>query len=292
VSSIDTIDIHTHLHPPKLFAAIRRWFAEHSEWDMAGAPTEPQAVADVLHAHGVRRFVFCSYAHKPGMASDLNAWLAQTSRDLGGYGLPLATVHPGDAGCLDDLRTALDDGCIGLKLHEDVQRLEVDDARLEPVFATLAERGAFALVHVGPIPWDYPPDAGAARVARVLERHPQLRLVVAHYGVPDTDRFFALMDEHPGLYLDTTMVFASQSPMHISLARPHGLETVPEIDCEALEMHADRVLYGTDYPNIPFTYPTERDAIVALGLGGATQRAILHDNAAALIAQVSARGRR
>ena len=286
------IDIHTHLHPPKLFAAIRRWFAEHSDWDMADAPTEPQAVADVLNANGVERFVFCSYAHKPGMARELNAWLAQTSRDLGGYGLPLATVHPGDAGCLDDLRTALDDGCIGLKLHEDVQRLEADDPRLEPIFATLAERGAFALVHVGPIPWDYPRDAGAARIARVLARHPGLRLVVAHYGVPDTERFFALMDDHPGLYLDTTMVFASQSPMHIAHTRPNdGLDVVPTIDCDALETHADRVLYGTDFPNTPFAYLTERDAIVALDISAAARQAILHDNAAALIAAATARGR-
>src|ERR1700691_2889240 len=68
------IDVHVHLHPPRLFAAIRRWFAERSPW-VIEHPTDPQIVAERLRGYGVERFVFCSYAHKPGMAAELNAWL-------------------------------------------------------------------------------------------------------------------------------------------------------------------------------------------------------------------------
>ena len=46
------IDVHTHLHPPRLFAAIRRWFAERSPWVLEH-PTEPHEVARVLREHGV-----------------------------------------------------------------------------------------------------------------------------------------------------------------------------------------------------------------------------------------------
>jgi hypothetical protein len=92
------IDVHTHLHPPRLFAAIRRWFAERSAWDLSAQPTEPHAVAAVLRAAGVERFVFFSYAHRAGMARDLNEWLTSAARDLGGFGLPLGTVHSDDAG--------------------------------------------------------------------------------------------------------------------------------------------------------------------------------------------------
>ena len=35
-----------------------------------------------LHAHGVETFVFCSYAHKAGMATELNEWLARTARAM------------------------------------------------------------------------------------------------------------------------------------------------------------------------------------------------------------------
>jgi len=267
------IDLHTHLHPPRLFAAIRRWFAQHSDWDIAGQPTQPHDVAAILRAAGVERFVFCSYAHKTGMARELNMWLAETSRELGGYGLPLATVHPDDDDYLADLRAALDDGCIGLKMHENVQVVAVDDPRFDPVYEELAARGFFLLVHVGPIPWAYPPRVGLERIARVLERHPSLQVVVAHFGVPDTPLYFRLMAQHPNLYLDTTMVFASDAIT--DEARSGYLP--------AIERHADRVLYGTDFPNVPYPYESERRALEALGLTPASLRAILHDNAKRLL---------
>jgi predicted TIM-barrel fold metal-dependent hydrolase len=273
------IDAHTHLHPPRLFAAIRRWFAERSDWDLRAQPTEPADVAATLRAAGVERFVFCSYAHKAGMARELNAWLAQTARDLDGFGVPLATVHPEDPEPLADLRAALDDGCVGLKLHEDVQRVAIDDERLRPIFDELARRGAFVLAHVGPIPWAYPPNDGLARVRRVLEAHPALNVVVAHMGAPDTRGYFDLMARYPRLHLDTTMVFAGGGHLH-------GDAT---IDAALLAAHAGRIVYGTDYPNVPYPYERERDGLAAYRLAEAAMRAILHDNAARLLSEAGVR---
>jgi predicted TIM-barrel fold metal-dependent hydrolase len=266
------IDIHTHLHPPRLFAAIRRWFATNSSWDIAAQPQEPHEVAAVLRDAGVERFVFCSYAHRPQMARELNAWLVQTGRTLGGYGVPLATIHPDDPAYLDDLRTALDEGCAGLKLHEDVQHIACDDERLDPVYSELASRSRFMLVHVGPIPWVYKKREGLARVERVLARHPNLTIVVAHFGLPDTLDYFELMSTYRHLYLDTTMVFAPSSPMHANVAA-----------VDAIERHADRVLYGTDFPNIPHDYLAEKRGLESLGLPASTLRAVLHDNAERLL---------
>jgi len=269
------IDVHTHLHPPRLFAAIRRWFGERSDWDLARQPTEPQQVAAELRRAGVERFVFRSYAHRTGMASELNAWLLATSQALDGYGVPLATIHPDDPAYLADLRAALDGGCIGLKLHEDVQRVRADDVRFDSVYSELAARHALLLVHAGPIPWRYLPGDGVARIERVLERHPDLVVVVAHFGVPDSARYVALMERYPSLYLDTTMVFAADSPM---------------LDANVAALvrtRPDRVLYGTDYPNIPHRYTSELEALQRLKLGDAALRAILHANAQRLIARVT-----
>jgi len=263
------IDVHVHLHPPRLFAAIRRWFAERSPW-VLDHPTEPAAVAAVLRAAGVERFVFCSYAHKPGMARELNAWLAATSRALGGYGLPLATVHLDDPDPLGDLRAALDDGCIGLKLHEDVQQLAIDDPRFAPLWELIAERAGFVLVHVGPVPWRADTNDGPGRVAAVLNRHPRLRVVVAHFGVPDSARYVALLGAHPTLYLDTTMAFAAGSPIEAHVGA--GL----------VEAGAARIVFGTDYPNMPYPYDGDRRGLEALGLRAATLRAILSENARGL----------
>ena len=262
------IDVHTHLHPPRLAAAIRRWFSEHSTWKLEH-PSEPPAVAELLRANGVERFVFCSYAHRTGMAAGLNAWLVATSRALRGYGLPLATIHPDDPEYCKDFDIALADGCIGLKIHEDVQRVQITDARFDPIFERLGGRG-FVLAHVGPIPWRTEAEA-PNRVERVLQRNPDLRLVVAHMGGENTAEYFALMARYPNLYLDTTMALAMDSPMRVT------------IDPQEIETHAKRILHGTDFPNIPYAYDGERRALDAMGLTDRAREAILRENALELI---------
>ena len=262
----EVIDVHTHLHPPRLFAAIRRWFAERSSWALEH-PTEPHAVAAALREHGVERFAFCSYAHKPGIAAELNGWLLATARELGEGAVPLATVHPADPDPAGDARSALAGGCAGLKVHEDVQRVGVNDPGLAGALAAVERADGFVLVHVGSIPWSSDTHGGPQRVARVLERHPRLRVVVAHFGVPDHARYVEMAAAQPRLFLDTTMIFAHDSPMHV------------DIDAASVERIAAQVVLGTDYPNIPYPYGDELRALQALGLRPETLRAIAGGNA-------------
>ena len=44
----------------------------------------------------------------------------------------------------------------------------------------------------------------------------------------------------------------------------------------------DRVLLGTDFPNIPYPYADALEAIEQAGLGADWLRAVCHDNAAKL----------
>ena len=261
------IDVHTHLHPPRLFAAIRRWFDERSSWTLEHQPSEPRDVARVMRDAGVEQFVFCSYAHKAGMARELNAWLAQTARDLGAGAHALGTVHLDDPDPAGDMRAALADGCIGLKVHENVQRLPLDDPRFAPVLDAVAEAEGFVLVHVGAIPWSNETNDGPRRIAEVVARHPALRVVVAHFGVPDSARYLALAAREPRLFLDTTMTFARESPMH---AAP---------DPAAVASGAAQIVYGTDWPNVPHDYGAELRGLAALGLDAAALRAITSENA-------------
>ena len=87
------------------------------------------------------------------------------------------------------------------------------------------------------------------------------------------------MDDLPRLHLDTTMVFAPESPMR----EPGGLEPF----CAAIEAHPDRLLYGTDFPNTPYAYASESLGIEALGLRPETLAAVMHGNAARLLANAT-----
>jgi len=260
------IDVHTHLHPPRLFAAIRRWFAERSPWVLEH-PTEPHEVARALHDNGVEKFTFCSYAHKTGIARELNDWLNATARELGGGAIPLGTVHADDPDPAGDMRDALRGGCAGLKVHEDVQRFWLDDPRLAGALDAVAEHDGFVLAHVGHIPWSADTNDGPRRIAQVLERHPKLRVVVAHFGMPDYARYLDLAEREPRLFLDTTMAFAPESPSRIRVARAD------------VERGARQIVYGTDWPNIPYPYDGDLRGLRALGLDDATIRAITTENA-------------
>ena len=272
------IDIHTHLHPDRLFRAIRRWFAEHSNWRF-DSPTEPELVAAFLRDRGVERFVYFSYAHKAGIAREINAWLHGVRPRAPG-GIPLGTIHPDDPDLIEAVDEALlGYGFHGFKFHINVQRFFPDDPRVLPVYQRLLDLNRLLLIHVGTAPWPNGFD-GYPRFARVMDMFPNLKVVVAHMGSFETRRFFGLMERCPNLYLDTTMAFAPIHHEHRKIDTRLNRISVPNDD---LLRWQDRIVFGSDFPNLPYPYEEERDALWLRDLPPAVYQKIFHDNAAALL---------
>ena len=271
------IDIHTHLHPPWLWTAIRRWFVGRPGWDFRYG-TDPEWVARFLAERGVERFVFFSYAHKPGLARQLNAWLHETGRRLPA-GVPLGTVHPGDPDALDVADEALDRyGFRGFKVHINVQRFHPDDPRILPVYERLIARAGVLLIHVGSAPWPNEYD-GFPRFERVMTMFPEMKVIVAHMGQWETRRHLGLMPRCPNMYLDTTAAMAPHSPIFIGAP---GASPADVTD-EDLVRWQDRVVFGSDFPNTPHDYEDERRPIWERPLPLSVHRKIFHDNAQRLL---------
>ena len=271
------IDVHTHLHPEWLFRAIRRWFAERSNWNLE-SPTDPAVVAGFLRERGVERFLYCSYAHKAGIAREINAWLHATRARAPG-GLPLGTIHPDDPDMLEGAEEALTGYDFpGFKFHINVQRFFPDDPRVMPVYERLLALDRLLLIHVGTAPWPNGFD-GFPRFARVMERFPTLRVIVAHMGSYETREFFTLMERCPNLHLDTTMAFAPFRPEH------QGLSSINHIQVTNgdLVRWQDRILFGSDFPNLPWPYEDEREALWMRDLPMPVYQKIFRDNAARLL---------
>ena len=268
------IDVHVHLHPPRLAAAIERHFA-HEGW-VAAHSFDSDKVATTLAERGVERFCFFSYAHKPGMARELNRWVAQTAARLPaavGFG----TLHPDDADVDDVAYEATERlGLRGVKFHHSVQRFHVDDARLFGVYARAEATGHVLVLHAGTMPYR---DAftGVAHVRRVLERFPRLTVVVAHMGAFESDAFLALLDQHERLFVDTTMALSPAAQRYVG-ADPAAISD------EALVRYQDRILFGSDFPLIPYDYEEERRWAWDRALPDAVRRKIFHDNAVRLLA--------
>ncbi|MFD7945631.1 amidohydrolase family protein, partial [Streptomyces sp. NPDC059744] len=149
---------------------------------------------------------------------------------------------------------------------------DANDPLLEPVWGLLAEAAVPVVMHCGsgPAPGKY---TGPEPVGRLLARHPRLRLVVAHMGMPEYAEFLALAEAYPEVRLDTTMAFTDFS---------EELTPFPMAERGRLADLGDRILLGTDFPNIPYPYVHQLHALERLELGDDWLRAVCYGNAHAM----------
>jgi uncharacterized protein len=264
-----SIDVHVHLHPPRLADAIVRHFGAIG-WKSAH-PWDPDGAARALAEHGVERFCCFSYAHRPGMARSINAWLAEHAARVPGS-IPFGTVHTDDPDCTDVAREAVGElGLAGLKIHCSVQRISADDPRLVPVYETVLAAGRAMMLHAGTAPYR-DEHTGIDRVRPVMERFPELSVCVAHLGAHDQQAFLALTERYPNLYLDTTMVLAPVAQQYV------GADPAAVSDADIVR-YQDRILFGSDFPLIPYAYEEERRWAVTRDLPERVQRKIFYENA-------------
>ena len=124
----------------------------------------------------------------------------------------------------------------------------------------------------GPVPGRY---TGPGPVARLLRRHPRLRLVVAHLGMPEYAEFLGLAERHASVLLDTTMAFTPfiEAGRRARSRRPScpGCATSATACCSAATSPTSRTPTRTRW-----------SALERTGLGAAWLRAVCHDNAARL----------
>ncbi|WP_037569976.1 amidohydrolase family protein [Phaeacidiphilus oryzae] len=269
------VDVHTHFMPERVLHKVWGYFDALGpltgglEWPISYRAEEAERTA-LLREFGLRAFTAMLYPHKPGMARWLNGWAVGFARATPDC-LHTATLFP-EPGVGSYVREAVESGARVFKAHVQVGGYDPADPLLDPAWGLLAEAGIPVVIHCGsgPAPGKH---TGPEPIARVLARHPRLRLVIAHLGMPEYEDFLALAERHPEVRLDTTMVFTDFT---------ENLMPFPGRALPRLAALADRVLLGSDFPNIPYPYVHQLRALERLDLGEAWLRAVCHDNAARL----------
>ncbi|MFJ6649196.1 amidohydrolase family protein [Streptomyces sp. NPDC091290] len=269
------IDVHTHFMPERVLRKVWAYFDALGpltggvEWPITYRAEERER-ADLLRDFGVRAFTAMLYPHKPGMARWLNDWAVGFAGRTPGC-LHTATLFP-EPGVETYVREAVDAGARVFKAHVQVGAYDPADELLDAAWGLLAEAAVPVVVHCGsgPAPGRH---TGPAPIGRVLARHPGLRLIVAHLGMPEYEDFLGLAERYPQVRLDTTMAFTDFS---------EDLMPFPRRALPRLAALGDRVLLGSDFPNIPYPYVHQLHALERLGLGEEWLRAVCHDNAVKL----------
>lgn len=268
------VDVHVHFLPPRVLAKVWAYF-DHAEehygaaWPVQYRLDEAERLAR-LRALGVRAFPALAYPHKPGMAAWLNDWTLDFA-DRVPECVPSATFFP-EPDVPSYVVSALDRGARVFKVHVQVGGFDPRDPVLDPVWGVLAEAGVPVVTHCGsgPLAGAF---TGPAAIEAVLRRHPRLRLVVAHLGFPEYAEFVDLVQRYPRTFLDTTMAFTD----YIEAQAP-----VPPGVLGKLADLGDRIVLGSDFPNIPYPYAHQIEALDRLGFGDDWLRAVLWHNGARL----------
>ena len=270
-------DLHTHFLPPNVMAKVRAQFDAAGpligrEWPLAYRDDD-ETLVEVLRGLGVRRFTALAYAHRPGMAEWLNDW-AVGFADRVPEALRCATFFP-EEGAGEYVAKRVAAGAEVFKVHVQVGAFDVRDPLLDEAWGVLEDASTPVVLHAGsgPVATAY---TGPGPVEGLLRRHPRLRLVIAHAGAPEYEEFQRLAETFELVGLDTTMAFTDFFE-EMGGAYPEALR--PRLRDLGL---AGRVFLGTDFPNIPYPYAHQFDALERLGLGEDWLRAVCWDNAATL----------
>ncbi len=272
MSPFPVIDCHVHLFPDGVAQAVRKWFSENAwEFHEKGSTEE---LLSRLFEKGLTGAIVIPYAHKPGISNTLNEFVAHVTRSFP-RAVGFAAIHQEDKDIKGTLTKAFSlFGLKGIKIHCHVQRVAPDARELDPIYEEAVEWDVPVLIHAGREPYvpaygyDVRQITGAIRVENVLRRYGSLKLIVPHLGFDETEEFCRLLDRFPNLYLDTTMMLAKFFPV--------------EVKRDLLSFYADRILYGTDYPHIPYEVERELLNLLEMGLNEEELELILYKNAVRL----------
>lgn len=270
------IDFHTHAFPdalaPRAIAQLTINAAASGYMPLTDGTVNGLIAS--MDTAGITRSVVCNIAtnaHQMHKVNDFAISCAQNNRLI-----PLGSLHP-DATAEDmdaELNRLAAAGLAGIKIHPDYVHVEIDSPAFEPILARCEARGMLVVTHAGfdpvePNHMHCTPDM----VLRVMERHPALKLVVAHTGGFDCEQ--AVLQKLCGtkVYLDTSL----------SAIRRAKNAARGKLCADILRAHdPSRILFATD---TPWSDPAAEIAFVlGAGLSEEDTQKILHGNAERLLA--------
>lgn len=258
----EIIDAHAHVYPRKIAAKAVDAIGAFYGLAMAGDGTADDLIASGARA-GISRFLIHSAATVPEQVRPINESIAAECRRRPGTFCGYGTLHPG----LGDLDGEIDHmvalGLKGIKLHPDFQRFAVDDPALDRLYDAAAGRLPI-LFHAGDRRFAY---SNPGRIAKVVERHPDLTVIAAHFGgYSEWQEAARVLYGLPVFFDTSSSLFQLDAEEAAGMIRAAGV---------------GKFLFGSDYPM--WDHEGELRRFLALPLTGTEREAILHDNAARLL---------
>ena len=259
------IDTHVHIFPQEIFSSIWKWFDDNA-WHIRYQMNSSQ-ILEFLLSHGIKHVVALQYAHRPGIARQLNRYMAEQCSTQKGSVTGMATVFPGEDDAGNILQEGFDAGLGGLKLHVHVQCFD-----MTPLYECCQLNHKPIVMHAGREPKStaYRCDpyqlCSAEKVERIIKKFPGLKICVPHLGLDEISAYRKLIEKYDSLWLDTTMAIAGYFPADKQISLGY--------------YRPDRIMYGSDFPNVPYEWDRELKILAADSLSDEALERITYKNAA------------
>ena len=253
------IDAHCHIYPDKIAQK-----ASDATGDFYHIPSSLDGRISTLLEHGamagIDHFIVQSVATTPRQVSSINNFIATAVSESDGKFTGLGTLHHDSEDMSTDVEEIIRLGLKGVKIHPDIQRVEIDDPRMHRMYE-LCEGRVPILMHTGDCRYDY---SNPNRIIPILEQYPSLTVIGAHFGgwsiwEEATER----LSSYKNLLVDcSSSLYAISNETAKRLIMTYG---------------TDRVLFGTDYPL--WTPEREIERFMELDLTDSEREDILYNNA-------------
>jgi uncharacterized protein len=257
------IDCHMHVWPDHIAEAMQ-------SQTPAGIPLrfngKLSGLLETMDNVGIDKGLALGVGIKASTVARTNEFIGSVPRDRL---VPMGTVHP-DLSVEENLKSLLDNGIVGVKLHPLFQALSLDDPRVHDILAGLSEHGMPVVTHVGAGEDEDANRRGAPALLRKLaDSLPDLKLIACHYGG------YHRLDEAQEHVVGSSVTLETSWP-------PTMAELEPELVVKLIRTHgADRVVFGSDWP---MADPgAEIAAIRNLGLTKEEEDGILGGNLARIL---------
>ena len=211
-----------------------------------------------------RAVVFCTATHAH-QVRPVNDFIAETCRahpELIGVG----TMHPDYTDFEGEVARMKELGLRGVKLHPDIQRFDLDDPRLMPLYELMSAEGLFLIAHTGDYRFTY---SAPTRMEHVAKRFPKLRCIAAHFGGWSEWALARTCLDLPNVYMDTSSTLGFG-------AREAAKKAFQTFD-------PTHIFFGTDYPL--WDPGEELQRFFSLDLGDRLNEMVLGENFEAFLSE-------
>jgi len=256
------IDAHCHIYPDKI---AEKASASTSEFYHMPSLFDGK-ISTLLErggAAGIEHFIVQSVATTHKQVSSINHFIAESVAHSNGRFTGLGTLHPDSENLAEEVDEILSLGLKGVKLHPDIQKFQIDDARMDKIYE-LCEGRLPILMHTGDYRFDF---SNPNRMMPVLEKYPELTVIGAHFGGWSVwDEATETLSKYKNFLVDCSSSFYAMTP-----------EKAKEL---IMAYGTDRVLFGTDYPM--WDIETELERYMRIDLTEEQREDIFYNNTAKL----------